>query len=249
MNNNVERIPRSYEESTAWTPDWRNLQALAYNEALRAEIGWRAGETPSIEDMRALGGMKPFPDWEDDGMVRARALYLAGFPMPKSAKEAFDFLDFREGPDGATHQTSAIKGFLLAGRSYEYIAELLRLDPFAVTVFNMLLFDVSGLQGRPEILNRILRIGDITDDAPEREKHERRFLFAGLYCGCDVVNQLLNMMPEMPDAMLKWLAEGRRDTLRDIAREESWSMSHGQDLRSPGSHSSMYAAMARDPER
>ena len=249
MTNDVPRLPRSYDESTDWTPDWRNRQAHAYLDAFLAETGWRAGDTPSDEDVRALGGMKPFPDWENDEMVKARAWHLAGLQMPEPWKSAFDFIETCDRPAGATHQASAIKGFLLASRTDEYIAERLGIDPFAVMAFNKILFDVSGLQGRPEILNRILRIGDIADDAPEREKQQRRFLFAGLYCGCDVVKQLLNMKPEMPDAMLKWLAEGRRDTLRDIAREETWPMSLAQDLRSPGSHSSMYAAMARDPER
>ena len=223
MFNNVERLPRSYDESrNAWTPDWRNRQALKYHEAFLAETGWRAGETPSEEDVRALAGKQPFADWEDDEMVKARALRLAGLPMPGTSRQDFHYMEGWARPDAVIDFGAGLKGWLLAGLDDEAIGVRLPLSPIRVRVFHDVWFDVRGLLERKEILWRILCGTPLPDNASDREKRERRIIHAALTGGTEYVDRLLCPRNELSAEDHQWYVDDM-DRMRTCQRSMAWS--------------------------
>ena len=104
MLEDIQRLPRSISESTDWTPDWRDRQAMAYLAGYRDRFELRAGEGEREAFERALGaGMIRFPVREDDPVVKARFRHLAGAAVPGSEWTA-TFTNWTVTPWGPTNR-------------------------------------------------------------------------------------------------------------------------------------------------
>jgi len=220
MLEDIQRLPRSISESTDWTPDWRDRQAMAYLAGYRDRFELRAGEGEREAFERALGaGMIRFPVREDDPVVKARFRHLAGAAVPGSEwTAAFDWCQECVGMDPSRQSTIALKGWLLAGLTDEEITRRRPMTPCAVRVFHDVWFDVRPNMQVPGALIRILCGAPLPTGAAGWQRRERAVFHAALFNGAESVDRMLIPDDRPAAGGNDWYVTERRRLQREINR-------------------------------
>ena len=227
MLEDIQRLPRSISESTDWTPDWRDRQAMAYLAGYRDRFELRAGEGEREAFERALGaGMIRFPVREDDPVVKARFRHLAGAAVPGSEwTAAFDLGEELIRMNPVTLEAASIKGWLLTGLTDGKIAAMHPLTPFQVRVFHDTWFDVRDHLPERDMLMRVICDKPLGADTAEWKRQERRILWTALSCGAETLDELLNpsdrLRNPLNDEELECLARIRRRARNQVNREQA----------------------------
>ena len=192
MFEDIDRLPRSISDSRAWTPDWRNRQAMAYLAAFQERFPLRGGERARERLERALAQGLRLPTWEDDRMVKARFHHAAYGQMPNSPwSAAFDWCHGLMEMDPSLQRSTALKGWLLAGLSDDDIIRRWPITPEVINIFHDVWFDVRGSLQQPEALRQALGYAGLATGAAEWQRHERTVFRVALYEGAGSVDRLM----------------------------------------------------------
>ena len=222
MFESVQRLPRSYSESTSWTPDWRNRQAMAYLAAFRDQLALETRYGSQEDAAPALLNTVRLPPWEDDRVVMLRFLHAAGSPViGPNWTAAFNVGEqlIRMNPEAL--EAASIKAWLLVHQTDEEIAARHSLTPFHVKVFHDTWFDVRAPLSEREMLLRILCEDPSASDPDGWQQRECRILRVALACGIETLDRLLVLNEDISDEHLEWLAETRRKVLNKVNREQA----------------------------